>query len=107
MSFKDWGNGQKESFEEMGKFIKSHWPICTFVLAALWVLVAFAGEAWVKALAKEVVEDQPLPQKVVEIQLAVQEAAQTAKRNEKVVERVEGKIDQLLLIMTRNQGGQN
>jgi hypothetical protein len=77
------------------------WPIFAAIFGFIAVVFIAAGESYIDKRALEVHNAQPGPQDISQLVSDVQSAKQTAESNETAIERVEDKIDQLLLILTQ------
>lgn len=80
-------------------------PVIIILFALVSTISVVMGESWVNGLIKTDRENQPVvfdPQ-LQALLLQVSSAKQTAETNETSIERVETKIDRLLLILTENR----
>lgn len=77
------------------------WPIFAVIFTLLGALIVLAGDAYVDGRALDVHNAQPGPQDISQLVKDVQTAIQTAESTEQGLQRVETKLDQLLLILTQ------
>ena len=96
--------------EEIGKGkevlndILHAWPLIAFLFVAFGAIGSTIGGAWMDSRieARHARQALVVPPEVQDLKLLVSSAGQTAASNSSAIARVEGKVDQLLLILTEN-----